>query len=52
MSGYTASIISHQGVLDEQVDFIQRPFSMTELCNRVREVLDTPRANKKESDQQ
>ena len=42
MSGYTADIISHQGVLDEGVQFIQKPFRMNELAAKVREVLDKP----------
>jgi PAS domain S-box-containing protein len=40
MSGYTAEIIAHQGVLDEGVAFIQKPFSMADLAGKVREVLD------------
>ncbi len=40
MSGYTASVIAHHGVLDEGFDFIQKPFSMADLCQRVRDVLD------------
>jgi nitrogen-specific signal transduction histidine kinase/CheY-like chemotaxis protein len=42
MSGYTANVIAHQGVLDEKVAFIQKPFSMKDLAEKVREVLDTP----------
>ena len=40
MSGYTANVIAHHGVLDEGVNFIQKPFSMGELFVKVREVLD------------
>jgi PAS domain S-box-containing protein len=40
MSGYTADVIAHHGVLDEGVQFIQKPFSVQTLANRVREVLD------------
>ena len=40
MSGYTADVIAHQGVLDEGVNFIQKPFSMQALAAKVREVLD------------
>jgi PAS domain S-box-containing protein len=40
MSGYTANVIAHQGVLDEGVAFIQKPFSMKDLSVKVREVLD------------
>ncbi len=40
MSGYTANAISHQGVLDEGVQFIQKPFSKKDLAVIIREVLD------------
>ena len=39
MSGYTADIIAHHGVLDEGVYFIQKPFSRAELSTKVRAVL-------------
>jgi PAS domain S-box-containing protein len=40
MSGYTANVIAHHGVLDEGVHFIQKPFSANDLAARVREALD------------
>ena len=40
MSGYTSSVIAHRGVLDEGVQFIQKPFMMLTLAAKVREVLD------------
>jgi PAS domain S-box-containing protein len=40
MSGYTANVIAHHGVLDEGVAFIQKPFSMKELAEKLRRVLD------------
>jgi len=40
MSGYTSDVIAHRGVLDNGVNFIQKPFSLKELAVRVREVLD------------
>lgn len=40
MSGYTADIIAHHGVLDEGVSFIQKPFQITTLSAKLREVLD------------
>jgi CheY-like chemotaxis protein len=40
MSGYTADVIASQGVLDNGVAFIQKPFSMKDLAEKVREVLD------------
>jgi nitrogen-specific signal transduction histidine kinase/ActR/RegA family two-component response regulator len=40
MSGYTANVIAHHGVLDDGVAFIQKPFSMADMTAKVREVLD------------
>jgi PAS domain S-box-containing protein len=40
MSGYTADIIAHRGVLEEGVRFIAKPFSLSVLAGKVREVLD------------
>ncbi|MDD2734466.1 MAG: ATP-binding protein [Desulfuromonadaceae bacterium] len=40
MSGYSANVIAHHGVLDEGVHFIQKPFPLSELTSKVREVLD------------
>jgi two-component system cell cycle sensor histidine kinase/response regulator CckA len=40
MSGYTANVIAHRGVLEEGVQFIQKPFSMKDLAIKIREILD------------
>jgi len=40
MSGYTADVIAREGVLDEGVSFLQKPFSEVELAAAVREALD------------
>jgi CheY-like chemotaxis protein len=40
MSGYTDEVIAHRGVLEEGVNFIQKPFSVHALAAKVREVLD------------
>jgi len=40
MSGYTASVISTRGVLDDGVNFIQKPFSIKDLADSVRTALD------------
>ena len=40
-SGYTADVIAHQGILDEGVNFIQKPLSKKDLAAKVRKVLDT-----------
>lgn len=39
MSGYTANIIVHHGVLDEGMHFIQKPFSKRNLAVKVRMAL-------------
>ncbi len=40
MSGYTADLIAHRGVLDSDVHFIHKPFSKKTLAVKVREALD------------
>lgn len=40
MSGYTANVIAHHGVLDEGINFIQKPFSIQVLAAKVREAID------------
>jgi two-component system, cell cycle sensor histidine kinase and response regulator CckA len=39
MSGYTANVIAHHGVLDGGVHFIEKPFSRAELAGKVREAI-------------
>ncbi len=39
MSGYTANVIAHQGVLDSDVQFIEKPFSKKDLAAKLRTVL-------------
>ena len=39
MSGYADNIIANQGVLREGTSFIQKPFSMDEIANKVRAAL-------------
>lgn len=39
-SGYTANVIVHQGVLDADTAFLQKPVSMADLCAKIREMLD------------
>ncbi|MGQ9553854.1 MAG: response regulator [Anaerolineae bacterium] len=40
ISGYTDNDIHHHGILDEDVAFLQKPFSEAALAKKVREVLD------------
>ncbi|MGD9948181.1 MAG: transporter substrate-binding domain-containing protein [Desulfobulbus sp.] len=39
MSGYTANVIAHHGVLDEGMHFIQKPFTIHTLAAKIREAL-------------
>ena len=41
MSGYTDEVLDHHGILDPDVSFIQKPFTIQALSSKVREVLDT-----------
>jgi len=41
MSGYTADIIAHQGIMPGGINFLQKPFTKEQLAQRVREVLDS-----------
>jgi len=40
MSGYTDNAITHHGVLEEGMNYIQKPFTLEGLARKVREVLD------------
>ena len=40
MSGYMANIVAHQGGLNEGDNFLQKPFSLSDLAKKVREVLE------------
>ncbi len=40
MSGYTANVIMHRGILEDDVHFIPKPFSVKGFSVKVREVLD------------
>jgi len=39
VSGYTADVIAHQGVLEKGVHFLQKPFSMKKLAGELRRAL-------------
>jgi two-component system cell cycle sensor histidine kinase/response regulator CckA len=40
MSGYTDDAIVHHGVLEEGVNYLQKPFTLDSLARKIREVLD------------
>lgn len=40
MSGYTENVIVHQGVLKEGIHFVQKPFSMKDFAQKVREAIE------------
>lgn len=42
MSGYTANVIAHRGVLVEGACFMPKPFSKKDLAGKVKEVLNGP----------
>ena len=42
ISGYTEDAIVHNGVLEEWVELLQKPFDRTTLLQRVRAILDRP----------
>jgi signal transduction histidine kinase/ActR/RegA family two-component response regulator len=41
MSGYTANVITHRGVIDRGVEFINKPFTVNSLTQKIREVLES-----------
>jgi PAS domain S-box-containing protein len=40
ISGYTANVIAHHGILEDGIHFLQKPFSRREMASKIREVLD------------
>ena len=40
MSGYPQEVISYRGILDENIEFLQKPFSVKALAAKIRAVLD------------
>jgi CheY-like chemotaxis protein len=39
MSGYTADIVAERGMVEDGMHFIQKPFSLDALCDKVKEAL-------------
>lgn len=40
LSGYTANVIAHHGIIDEGINFLQKPFSRKELSHKIRGIMD------------
>ena len=40
MSGYTGDTTLFQGIIEHEVDFIQKPFTLDALSHKIRQVLD------------
>jgi len=40
MSGYTANVIAHRGILEQGVHFLSKPVTRDELARKLREILD------------
>ena len=45
MSGHSAEVITHHGVLEAGISFIQKPFTVQTLATKVRRLLDEARVN-------
>lgn len=41
MSGYTANVIAHRGILEDGIHFIQKPFSRDQLAEKIREAMES-----------
>jgi len=50
MSGYTADVIAHEGVLEEGTAYLEKPFTLRALARKVREVLTPPNDAAKDAD--
>jgi hypothetical protein len=44
MSGYAADVIGQRGVVSDEIQFLQKPFTPRELNSKVRKALGDPKA--------
>ena len=42
MSGYTSDAIVSRGVLEDDIEFLEKPFTPTSVAAKIRDVLDRP----------
>ena len=42
MSGYTDDVVLHRGVVSAESDFLQKPFTTSDLAKKVRDIIDRP----------
>ncbi|MFZ5453375.1 MAG: PAS domain S-box protein [Thermodesulfobacteriota bacterium] len=42
MSGYTENAIVHHGILNDDIGFLQKPFKVNVMVEKIREILDSP----------
>jgi DNA-binding NtrC family response regulator len=40
MSGYTDNVIVHHGIIDEKVNFIQKPFLINDIAQKLNEIFE------------
>ena len=45
MSGYTADVIAHHGVLEPGIHFIQKPYTLREMAGKIREIMENSPAD-------
>jgi two-component system NtrC family sensor kinase len=50
MSGYTADVIQHKGLVADGLNFLHKPVSKQQLLKKVRDVLDAGKPEEKPSD--
>jgi DNA-binding NtrC family response regulator len=44
MSGYTDNVIAHNGILEADVNFIQKPFAISDMFDKISSILNIKKA--------